>query len=443
MKKFYSLVAALSMTTALSANAGSLDETLMQAYTFNPDLHSSREEIKARDELMPQALSGFLPQARFDYTVGAEREKINNGTRNSFNPQTREFSITQPIFQGGETLARISRAENQIDAGRYGLQEAEQRLLQSAVQAYMSVVRNQEVLRLSKHNEEVLGQQLSATKDRFELGETTRTDVAQSEARLSRAMSDRLRAEGDLDSAKATFIRIVGQPVENATMPTDVHPVPDTLEEAIAIGTKENPNLLASQYVAKSAKDDVDIAVARILPDVNVRASKRTVEDGGTFVGDQDSDSVLLQVAVPLFQGGAEYSAVRQNKRVAEQRKLEQENAYNETVERITRAWEDLQTARATIKANADAVKAAAVALDGVKQENEVGSRTTLDVLDAEQELFVARVNLITAQTNEVIAIYNLRASIGYLTMEKLKLPVEIYNPKDHYQRVKYRFVGL
>lgn len=420
-----------------------LAQALAKAYNFNPELKSFRSRLKAVDEQVPQARSGWLPSLSATYSRGKENETIGNGAEVNLSPQTKALTVNQPLFRGGETLARTDRALNAVEVARAELTDAEQQILLNAVRAYIEVVRSTKVLELSTNNEQVLKEQLEATNERFKLGETTRTDVAQSEARLARATSDKVRAKGDLDVARANYVRIIGEEPKKASMPAKLPPLPESLEQALAVGLEQNPSLKAAEFNQQIADSDIDIAFASLLPDADLRGSLTRQKDASsTLRSDIDNDSVTVNVSIPLYQSGAEYSRIRQSKRTKEQRREQYEDTHNRTVESITRTWRDIETARASIKANKATVEGAEVALEGVRQEAEVGSRTTLDVLDAEQELFIARVNLVAAQASEVNAVHAHLAAIGYLTAGVLGLNVELYNPLEHYKDVRYQIIG-
>ena len=437
------MAAPIAKAPAATAVKG-LDSALAEAYNFNPELKSFRSRLKSIDEQIPQAYSGWLPSASAEYDYGYSQETVNKRKQNGTHPGTKSISVTQPVFNGGETIARTRRAFNTVEIGRAQLDGSEQNVLLDAVKAYIDVVRTAEILKLSTNNEEVLKEQLQATNDRFQLGETTRTDVAQSEARLARANSDKVRASGDYDVAKSTYLRVIGSPAQNIAMPTKLPALPATLEQALSVGLENNPNLRAADFTRNVADQDVDIAIAAILPDVSVRAAAIRQDNLSVSRGlSSDEDLVTMQLRIPIFQQGAEYSRVRQNKRTREQRLEEYEATHNETVEKITSTWRDIHTARASIIANKSAVDSAAVALEGVRQEADVGTRTTLDVLDAEQELFLAKVNLVTAQSREVIAVYSLLAQIGKMKAQDLALNVDTYNPDIHEDHVKYKFIGF
>lgn len=426
-----------------AAATESLQSALAKAYNFNPDLKSFRSRLRATDEQVPQAYAGWLPSAALGYSYGYDRSRTGNARPEGVHPETKTATVTQPVFNGGETIARTDRAYSAIDAGRAQLAAQEQEVLLDAVKAYIEVVRTKDVLQLSTNNEEVLKEQLGATKERFDLGETTRTDVAQSEARLARANSDKIRAEGNYRVARANYVRIIGEEPKVGEMPKKLPPIPKSLEQALVIGVDANPSLKQAEHNVKVADSDIDIAKSAVLPDVNLRGQMSDQEDLTTNRGRSvDETTVTVNVNVPLYQGGGEHSRIRAAKRTVEQRNEEYQEARNRTVEDITKTWRDVETARASIVANKAAVDGAEVALEGVRQEADVGSRTTLDVLDAEQELFVARVNLVTAQANEVTAVFSHLNALGQLNAQNLGLPVEIYDPVKHQKHVKYWLLG-
>jgi outer membrane protein len=308
----------------------------------------------------------------------------------------------------------------------------------------MDVVQAQSVLELSQNNEDVLRRQLQATRDRFEVGEVTRTDVSQAEARLSEATANRINAEGQLQIARATFERVAGFKPGFLSKPITLPPLPPSLEETVGIALEKNPAVLSADYLYKAAGDDIDTSIADILPDVSIEAvSSRRSGSGVLGTNEIDSDQVLVNVTVPIYQAGAEYSNVRQAKVLWQQRKFESMDTENLIREASIQAWEQYQTSIATISANEDAIRAAEVALEGVRQEQQYGARTVLDILDAEQELFEARVNLVVSERNRIVSAYTLLVAVGAMNAKDLQLDTPIYDPKEHYNEVEYQLIGF
>lgn len=436
-------LAMLLCSTSL-AHASSFTDALEATYRNNPQIKAERERQKATDENVARAVSNFRPTVGIGYERGEESVTIG-ATDNDGTYEQKNLNLNQPLFRGGSTIADYQAAKQLVKSGQYQLSAVEQQVLLDAIDSYMNVVATSAILELSRNNEDVLAKQLKASQDRFDVGEVTRTDVAQSEARLSNAKTEVISAEGQLISSIAAFERIIGYKPEGALTVPDKYPVlPANLEEALAKARIANPQLLAAIHGAKSAKYDVRTDIGTILPQVALVGSMNR-QKGITGFGSNsyDQDRIGVRVSVPLYQSGAEYARVREAKAIARQRKHESMDTQQVIEQQVTTAWEDVETALATIKTREDQIKAAEIALDGVRQEQEYGARTVLDVLDAEQELFIARTNLIRAQRERVVATYNLALTLGELTPQDLELKVAQYDPNENYDDVKYKFIGF
>jgi TolC family type I secretion outer membrane protein len=444
MKKFTVALCSVSLLAfSTSAEAAALNDAMASAYNTNPTLAAQRAALRSEQERIPQAYSEWLPTARLSYNRGTRQEEF--GSTNERNTvTTKQATITQPVFDGFSSVNRLEQAANLVLAAENNLHLTEQGTLLDTVNAYVEVVRTAEVVKLSKANVSRLEEQLKATDERFKLGENTRTDVSQSQARLSRAKTNLAVAEGQVVASKANYERVVGEKPDALTMPTKLPRIPANLKKTISLSLEKNPALLASEYNAYAAENDIAINRGRILPTANITGNIRKEEGLASFFSgnERETEEVLLNVTIPLFQSGAEYSRVRQSKRNAERAERELTETHNQVVEGAISAWEDIKTARSTILSSIDAVKAAEVALEGVKQEAEVGSRTTLDVLDSEQELFNAQVELVNAQSQEIIATYNLKAIMGELTAKNLGLKVVAYDKKEYLDDVRFQFIG-
>jgi len=410
------LVLATTMLSTPALSADTFNSALVSAYETNPRIKAQRKVLEANNETSSQAFSGWLPNVNANLQTGRQRNSNSAQTGGSFEYGDNDIAaltLNQPIFSGGETLAQMDKAEYEITAARADLTELEQQVLLDAVGAYMDVVRDEAVLELSKNNEKVLAKQLKASKQRFAVGEVTRTDVAQSQSRLSRAMTDRIQARGSLVTSRANFERVIGYvPTGQLTTPASFPAIPKSLDAAFVRAEENSPLIDAATYREKSAGEDVDISVAAILPELSLQGNMRR-EDGSGFRSDEEfnSDSLLLNLDIPLYQSGAEYSLVRQAKINASQQKFNLINQKEAVRESVTQAWEALET--------------------------------VLDVLDAEQELFVARVNLTRSQRDRIFAIYNLLAVMGELTIDNLGFDVQKYDVEEHYEDVKYQFIGF
>ena len=416
-------------------------QALISAYNTNPRLKAAREELKAVDEGVATALSGFRPSASAEYSKGRQRSRSTAdwGYNDS---RSRGATISQPLFRGGRTIYGYQGAKQAVKSARAALQLTEQDIILAAVDTYSEVFEKQSVLELSQNNANVLNEQLEATRARFDVGELTRTDVAQAEARYAQSIAELQQAEGNLKTAKATFQKIVGYAPENLLPDSVIPELPVTLSNAIAIADAHNPALLAAKHNKKAAGYGVDQAVGSILPEVSLNGSLNR-SSGSGFFGKFDNDALTLNLSVPLYQSGAEYSRVREAKNRHQQSKYMEVDMKNEVTESVTRAFEDYRTSLSVIQSTAAAVEAADIARAGVHEENQFGVRTILDVLDAEQEVFRNRVNLVRAERTKTTQAYRLLASIGKLTAENLGLPVDIYDPKAHYNDVKWLPIGF
>ncbi len=440
------LAAFLASGATVTAHAQSLEEALALAYQTNPTLAADIDALRATNEQLAQAQSGFRPNVSASADIGIaysddDRPGVD-GDSDTLNPRSIGIDLVQPVYRGGRTLADIERAQNVIEAQRGVLKATEQGVLLDAVTAYMNVVRERSVLDLNINNESVLERQLQATRDRFDVGEVTRTDVSQAISRLSRATSARIDADGNLASSIATYERVIGATPEDLAFPDMVPPLPSTLDESITMAEARNPSVITAQSNERAANASVDLTSGELLPTINLVGSARRSIDGSVD-GSRSSDaSVRAELTVPLYQSGSVYSRVREAKHVANQQRVLIEESRRLAIEQAISAWEDHQAAQASTESFVREVEATRVALDGVQQEALVGSRTVLDVLDAEQEFLDAQVNLVTARRDEVVAAFALLSSVGMLTAEDLSLPVEIYDIDADYDRADGRFIG-
>ncbi len=419
-------------------------DALVNTYKTNPTIKAERDRQRATDEEVAQALSGFRPTVNATYGRGKSDTAINGGPSVEEDTDNKNLTARQPLWRSGGTFSSYNSAKQRTRAGEQQLNGVEQQTLLDAVSAYMDVVSATSILELSRNNEGVLGSQLKASQERFDVGEVTRTDVAQSEARLSVARSQVISAEGQLISSIARFERVIGyKPEGMLAQPTQLPELPATLDEALERARLENPDLLAAMHIAKSSNYDVWTNKSTLLPRVDLVGAIDRREGGSGFSSEFDQDTYGIEVNIPLYQGGAEYSRVREAKNIARQRKYQQMDTKLVVEQSVTSAWEQLETSIATIRTRDEQIQAAQVALEGVRQEQEYGARTVLDVLDAEQELFSARTNLVQAQRTRVVAAYNLLLTLGKLTPNYLQLPVEQYDAREHYEDIKWQPIGF
>ena len=440
------LAIGFAMATTAPVQAQSLMEALALAYQTNPSLAAGVDALRATNEQIAQAQSGFRPNVEASADIGIASQDLERpgqaDTDETTNPRSIGIDIVQPLYRGGRTLADIERARNTIQAQRANLTATEQQVLLDAATAYMNVVRERSVLDLNINNENVLDRQLQAARDRFDVGEVTRTDVSQAISRLSRATSARISAEGTLASSTATYERVIGAMPGNLSFPDMIPMIPTSLDEAIALAEEGNPAVTLAEFTERAAQASIDLTEGELLPTVNLVGSARRALDGSSDGSRSTSASVTAQVTVPLYQSGSVYSRVRQSKHVANQRRVQIEESRRSAIEQAISAWEGLQAAQARTESFVREVEATRVALDGVQQEALVGSRTVLDVLDAEQEFLDAQVNLVSARRDEVVAAFQLLSSVGQLTAADLELAVDLYDVEADYQRADGRWIG-
>ncbi|MFZ6763792.1 TolC family outer membrane protein [Pseudoroseomonas sp. WGS1072] len=433
------------MGVAGPALGQSLQEALAQAYANNPALQTARAQLRVVDENVPQALAGWRPSVVVAGNVGyIDAQARSRGIYADVDRQTlgTTATLTQPLYQGGRTMAATKRAENQVLAQRARLLAAEQQVLADVVAAYVAVIRDQETLRLNVNNVQVLQRQLDATNERFRVGEITRTDVAQAESRLAGARSARANAEGTLQTSRATFRRVVGLAPERLVAPQPLSVPVRAGGEAAELAMRNNPAVVASLFDEAAARDAVDVQMAALLPQLSLQAQAFRQDNSQQPHSRVTGQQITANLSVPLYQGGAEHAAVRQARQDAVRLRQVVDDQRRQAMQQATQAWEQLQSARAQVESVRSQIRAAEIALDGVQREAVVGSRTTLDVLNAEQELLNARVSLVQALSSVVTASYTVAASLGRLTARDLALPVALYDMDTYYQTVRSKWFG-
>jgi outer membrane protein len=447
---------AASLLSAAVARADTLEWALVQAYQNNPTLNAQRAALRAQDEAVPQALSGYRPKVSLTTNVGSQFQStlsktivptgpVYTGAEAAFTPHAVGITAQQTLFNGFQTANRTRQAEAQVSAGRATLAVTEQQVLLNAATAYMNLIRDAAILELQRKNVEVLQEQLRQTRDRFNVGEVTRTDVAQSESRLAAGRAQVLSAESNYISSKAVYRQVIGVEAGKlaAASPVDRFS-PKTLAEAIGAGRELNPAVAAATFGIDVALLQVKINEGALAPTVTATASAQQSWETNTSTQlQQFNASVVAQVSVPIYQGGQEYSLIRQAKETLGQQRISLDTARDIVQSNVTQSWGQLEAAKAQIQATQAQVNSAEIALNGVREEARVGQRTTLDVLNAQQELVNARVALVTAQHDRVVASYTLLSTTGGLSIPGLGLKTSIYDPTTHYQQVRDNWAGV
>ena len=440
----------------MPALADTIEAALVRAYQNNPQLNSQRAQVRFTDENVPQALSGYRPKVAITASAGTQyTDTLSNagGTANQLvstpihgvnAPRSVGATITQNVFNGQQTANRTRAAESQVSGAREGLRVLEQSVLLSAATIYMDYLRDSAIVEVQKSNVRVLEQTLKQTRDRFNVGEVTRTDVAQSEAQLAAGKTQLLPAEANLVTTKSNFRRIIGNEPEALAPGSPVDRfLPVSLPSAVELGLIENPNVTAAMFGIDVSYLQVKVNEGALLPTVNLVASVQQSYESTLLIYRSFGASAVAQLNVPVYQGGAEYSLIRQSKETLAQQRLNLEQVRDQTRANVVTAWGQLVAGKAQVQSAQSQVTASEIALNGVREEAKAGQRTTLDVLNAQQALVNARVALVTAQHDRVVASYSVLNTVGRLSPQVLKLPTTTYDPSVHYHQVRDSWLGV
>jgi outer membrane protein len=438
------LAAILAWVPLGAADAETIKEALAATYKFNPRLDAARATLRATDEEVPRALSGYRPIITGNADTSFERTTVRPpGLTSDSNPRGYSVGLVQPIFRGFIVVNTVAEAEATVRAGRETLRNTEQFVLLEAATAYMDVVRDQAIVRLRENNVTVLTRDLRATQDRFNVGEVTRTDVAQAQARRAAAVSALDLARANLKTSRATFERVVGHPPSNLIDARPSEIVPKSVQESIDIGGRENPNVVAALYREQAARHAVDRIRGERLPQVQLEANYGKRWDETASFDSVETTTVTGRLTVPFYSGGEVEARVRQAKHTHVSRSQEIEQARTEVQANVVAAWSQLVASRAQLESDQASVDANRIALTGVREEERVGQRTLLDVLNAEQELLNSEVNLVTTRRNLVVASYAVLSTIGRLNAQELGVASLVYDPEAHYHEVRRKWFDI
>lgn len=432
------------------AGAETLSGALVKAYQSNPQLNAARARQRATDENVPQALSGYRPQIIASLSAGLQQVRNllpdNTVQTATLKPWTVGLTVTQTLFNGFKTANNVRVAEAQVRSGREALRNVGQGILLDTVTVYMNVLSNNALVEAQRANVAFLRQTLSMTHSRLNAGDVTPTDTAQAEARLNRGLADLNAAEVALAVSRATYAQVVGAPAVQLTAATPVDRfAPSGLAEATSVAGQENPAILAAQLDVDVAQSSIAVAQSGLRPTLSVQGSvSRGVEnDPSLATARMDQASVVGQLGVPLYDAGMAAAQTRQAKEVASQSRMVLEQVRNQTRTAVTSAWVTNEGSKIALTAAESEVRAAAVALQGVQREAQAGQRTTVDVLNAVQDLTNARARQIIAQRDRVIASYTLLSAVGRLDVKTLELNTPDYLPELHYHQVRDAWHGL
>ena len=446
----------LAFVDPAPALADTIEAALVRAYQNNPQLNAQRATVRSTDENVPQALSGYRPKVALTASAGYQYTDLNSTFGGSPNqlvrseihgtdpPRSAGVTITQTLYNGNQTANRTRAAESQVSGAREGLRVLEQTILLAAATIYMDYLRDAAIVEVQRSNVRVLDQTLKQTNDRFNVGEVTRTDVAQSEAQLAAGKTQLLAAEATLTTTRANFRRIIGNEPEALAPGSPVDRfLPGTLPGAVELSLIENPNVTAAMYGIDVNFLQVKVNEGALLPIVTMQASVQQSYEQSLQVFRSFGASAIAQLSVPVYQGGAEYSLIRQSKETLAQQRLVLEQTRDVTRANTVTAWGQLVAGKAQVASAQSQVTASEIALNGVREEAKAGQRTTLDVLNAQQALVNARVALVTAQHDRVVASYAVLNAVGRLSPQVLKLQTTVYDPSVHYHQVRDSWYGV
>ena len=444
-------VVLLGQLAAFSAYADTMEGALLRAYRDNPQLNAQRASVRVTDENVPQALAGYRPKAAMTFTGGGQfvnqladgsvGKKIEEGIQG---PHSAALTVTETVYNGNQTANKTRAAESQVFGAREGLRLLEQSVLLAAATIYMDYLRDAAILEVQKSNTHVLELTLRQTRDRYSAGLVTPTDVAQSEAQLAAAKSQELAAVSTLTTTRANFRRIIG--IEPANLqpasPVDRY-LPQTVGGAIELALRQNPNVTAAMYGVDVSFLTVKINEGALYPSVSLQATVSKVWDPNITTINEFTAAANAQLTVPVYQGGAEYSLIRQSKETLAQQRLALEQVRDQARADLVTAWGQLLAGKAQVTAAQSQVQASEIAYLGTTKEAQVGQRTVIDILNAQQTLVNARVALVTAQHDRVVASYAVLNAIGRLSPQVLHLPTQTYDASVHYQQVRDNWVGV
>lgn len=428
--------------------ADTIEAALVRAYQNNPQLNAQRAQVRATDENVPQALSGYRPTAKLTVSGGEQytNEELTKGTppiKGPQNPAQAALTVNQSIYNA-QTPQKVRAAESQVSSAREGLRYLEQTVILSAATIYMDYLRDAAIVEVQRSNTRVLEQTLKQTQDRFNVGEVTRTDVAQSEAQLAAGRTQQLTAESNLTTTRSNFRRIIGNEPQNLAPGSPVDRfLPATLPSAIELSLTENPQVTSAMFGVDINFLQTKVAEGALLPTVGFQATVTEGYQTQLSVNRLFNAAANVQLSVPIYQGGAEYSLIRQSKESLAQQRLVLEQTRDQARANVVTFWGTLVAGKAQVISAQSQVTASEIALNGVREEAKAGQRTTLDVLNAQQALVNARNALVTAQHDRVVASYNVLNAIGRLSPQVLGLKTNVYDPSVHYQQVRDNWAGI
>lgn len=431
---------------SFQSEAATLFEALGDAYTHNPNLMADRAYLRSVDENVALAKAGYRPNISLngnysDSHVHNDVMKANDGYSKNISA-----NLSQSIFSGFSTLNSVKAADQRVKAEQSNLYNAEQQILLQASSAYLDVLRDESIVKLQKNNEKLLQKRLEETRERFNVGEVTRTDVSQAEARHSAAISERIAAEGNLAASKAVYIQIIGTTPQDLEEPEGLKELfPASIDGALEYARDNNYGLKAAKSALNAQVYTVAANTGALLPSVNFNAEAARAKNESAQTKDPETNSFVwgVNMNVPLYSAGETSAKIRQSKYLKWQAEENVLAAERDMISAVSSNWEYMVSNKARITSVKDQIRAYAIALDGVQQEEALGNRTVLDVLDAYQELLNSNVEEVRAWRDYYVSGLQLLASMGKLTAKDLNLNVEFYDAEKHSAKTRNKWISL
>ena len=444
---FY-LILTLGFLISHTSKATDIYDTMSIAYVNSPKLKALRAKLKASNEEISKVLSNKRPTINISGKYGRDKTKTTNiagveSTRNN-SPSSVELEIKQNLYDSGKIKYQLDKTDNIIFADRAELEAMEQEILLITAKSYLDLFTSKDLHKLAKNNLIVLKKHLDATKSRFDVGEVTKTDLSQAKARLLKAKANEIKTRGDIEIEKSKYFAIVGaEPPNKLEFPNSYPKLPKTLKESVELAIKNNPKVIEAGFRKKSSFLDISVAASDLLPRLDLNLSAQNAWDPNTFFDEYENYTIDFSLNVPLYQGGKSYANVREKRNLAVQQSKNYDANLKEIVKNVEVVWLSLQNIKYQLKAIESSIYANDIALQGVREEEKVGTRTTLDVLDAEQELLIDNVEYVKAKKELFYLSFKLMESLGFLTPENLKLDIKTENNNIYYNKIKKLWLGF
>ena len=449
MKKVIIPALLLSALFTTQTQAQTVFEALSDAYNTNPTLQAQRAYLRAVDENVAIAKSGFRPTLalRGSYS-DTDVSHDNLGQKNDGKSSNASAVVTQPLFNGLSTLNSVKAADKTVKAEQKNLSNVEQSVFLDASTAYFNVVQNAAIVELQRNNEKLLKRKLDETTERFNVGDVTRTDVSQARARYAAAQASTISAEGDLEASKAIYRQVIGSETKTLSEPKNLsNYIPNNFNDALAYAKEHNFAVLAAKDTLSAKDYTVSANTGALLPQVSLEGSANSGRNDSEIPASkdhkQDYYAVGVNMTVPLYDAGENRAKIRQSKYQKWQAQELLLNAERQAVSDITKAWEYMAANHARIKSIKEQIKANKIALDGVQKEEMLGNRTILDVLDAYNELLTSQVNEVKARRDYFVSGMQVLSAMGKLTANDLNLAVDIYDAEKYYKETKGKWLSL